>query len=236
MPTFPAPVRRPQRVTMLRTGHAGGAAHKRRGALASKRCRRAGQCDERRHAHTIGQPDSGVGENQGPTVELGGSTDGDRTTPVVGGHHHRAGSVLTHKRHQFADALGQDARRTPTRKPHAGLVHGHHPPPRRRLGHKVLPDVRPRGIAVGAHQRATHRIGAIVEDVPSHGGAVGGREVHQARPRRIQAPVPHLGGGGPVGLGDHQTSSAMEQFSPDPMPHNRIRSPECRSPDTIDSV
>ena len=139
--TGPSPVGSAQGVTVLAIGHAGGAAHERRGALASKGGCRAGQSDERRHAHAIGQANGSVGEHQRPAVQLGGGPDGDRATPVVGGHGHRAWCVPVAKRHQFADALGQDARRSPAREPHAGLVHRHHPPARWRLGEQVAPDV-----------------------------------------------------------------------------------------------
>ena len=221
----PAAVGRPQRGAVPAARHLRGALDEHGGLLAHDPHGRAGGGDQRRHLDAVGQGDGGVGEHEGPAVEAGGGADGDRAAPVVGGHHDRPGGVGLAERHQLVDALGQHAGRAPVGEAHAALVDGDDPPALRGEGEELVPDVRPGGVAVGAHERAVHGLGAVVEDVPRHTPAVGRLELHEPRPRRVEPPLLQLPDAGPPGRRVHQISSASEQLRPEPMPHSRMRSP-----------
>ena len=73
---------------------------------------------------------------------------------------------------QIVDPLRERARRNSFREPHPELVDGHHPPARRCLRDEPPPQVRPRRVAVDAHQRPVQRR-PVVEHVPRVPAGIG---------------------------------------------------------------
>ena len=194
----------------------------------------------RRRAHRVpqrrcpGQPDQrgrrrprrlvhrGVGGRLQPVAVPDGPAQRHRPAPVVPGRHHRpVDAQRVEHGVEVVHPLRQRARHTPLREPHPELVDGHHPPARRRRD-EPPPQVRPRRVAVDAHQRAL--LGrADVQHVPLVPAGVG----DQPRPGRIQAGQP---GRRERGAG-HQTSSVQHPFRPDPTPISSTRSPVCSEVD-----
>ena len=94
-------------------------------------------------------------------------------------------------------------------------------------GQKSAPQIRPGRVAVHTQQRSRLCCDAVVEHVPGAQHPFGVDGLDQPGPGGVDAGhSAELWGNG--GLGeqavDHQTISAYEVFSPDPMPSNRIRS------------
>ena len=153
----------------------------------------------------------------------------NRSAPVVCCQHNRTGDS------QFrGDGIEViDPRRKEPRRPqplgiaHSELVNRDNPPACVRASQKATPQIGPSRIAVHAKKRSYLWLDPVVEHVPGAQHAFGVDRLDQFRPSRIEVGHPTdvcRDAGRGDQLVDHQTISAYEVFSPDPMPINRMRS------------
>ena len=110
---------------------------------------------------------------------------------------------------------------------HTKLVDRHDSPLWVGASQEATPQIRPGRVAVHAEESSLPWCDAVVEHMPGPRNPFGVDGLDQPGPGRVHS-WHSLKPGSMIGrhdrIVDHQTISAYEVFSPDPMPSNRIRS------------
>ena len=180
--------------SMLSGRHAGRPRHESRRASAAQVDEAPRGGDQRWDGDVVRLRHCGVAQHQRRDIERSRCSDGDRTTPVVGGENDGADDLGLTEGDQLGDPLAKPSGASSLGVPHPYLIDGDDPPVVAELAKQVPPCIGPGGVAVDADDGAL-RAGSGVEDVKVHRTAIGPVDDHPAGPGGVKAPRDQLLGG-----------------------------------------